>query len=217
MRTTPPDSSFTPEVAVRWMSVRTIVTILWYIEGMITFKNTRTTAELEQILTLQQQNLPTVLSDEVQQSQGFLTVQHNLPLLQRIGGAHGHAVAVNRQRVVGYALVMLPAFRDEIAVLQPMFTRLGQLSYREQPVPDYRYLVMGQICVAYEYRGRGVFDGLYRQLKDSTAIAFDLIITEVATRNRRSWRAHERIGFQTLETYTADTGEQWAVLLWDFR
>ena len=184
---------------------------------MVTFKNTRTTAELAQILSLQARNLSQVLSSDEQTDQGFVTVQHDLPLLATMAEQYGHVVARDDHRVIGYALVMLPEFKDRIAMLRPMFERLRELTYQGRPVPGYRYFVMGQVCIDAAYRGKGVFSGLYHQLKASMSSAFDLVITEVATRNPRSLRAHRKVGFQTLETYVADTGEAWNVLLWDLR
>lgn len=185
--------------------------------SMIAFKNTKATSELVEILNLQAQNLSSALSDEVQKSQGFVTVQHDLPLLQDMAEKHGHAVAVDNHQVVGYALVMLSSFRDRIAILQPMFDRLAHLTYQGRSLPTYDYFVMGQVCIAEGYRGKGVFGGLYEQLKISMAPFFDVVITEVATRNQRSLRAHQKIGFKTLEAYTTDTGDGWNVLLWDLR
>ena len=183
---------------------------------MAIFKNTRATEELKQIIALQRQNLPGALSAEDQRTQGFLTVQHNIDLLQRMAQHYGHAVAMSDERVVGYALVMLPEFGDEIDILRPMFVRLDQLTYQGQTVSDYRFFIMGQICVAYGYRGKGVFAGLYQQLRASLSTTFDIVVTEVSTRNLRSLRAHEKVGFRTLETYTAGSGETWSVLLWDW-
>jgi hypothetical protein len=45
---------------------------------------------------------------------------------------------------------------------------------------------------------------------------FDFTVTEVAARNRRSLRAHARVGFQTLHVYPdATTGEEWDVIALD--
>ena len=183
---------------------------------MIVFQNTKDEAALAQILSLQSQNLASTLSAEEQQREGFVTVQHDLPLLREMAEAYGHAVAVDGPRVVGYALVMLPQFKDKIPVLQPMLERLECLSYREKPIATYSYFVMGQICVAYDYRGRGLFPGLYQQLKSSMSSSFEAVITEVAVRNNRSLRAHKKIGFQSLETRIDHPGDPWEIVLWDF-
>ncbi len=146
-----------------------------------------------------------------------MTVEHDLPLLRRMAKPYGHAVAMNGEQLVGYALVMLPTLRDDIEVLRPMFARLNHLTYQGQKVSSYPFFVMGQVCIAYDYRGKGVLAELYEQLRRSAVGSFDLIVTEVASRNRRSLRAHQKVGFQSIETYRIDAGEEWNVLLWDIR
>jgi RimJ/RimL family protein N-acetyltransferase len=76
---------------------------------------------------------------------------------------------------------------------------------------------MGQVCVAEGYRGRGVFDGMYQKMKEVCRADYDFVITEIAERNTRSIRAHERVGFEILHTFSdAVAGEDWRVVVWDF-
>jgi RimJ/RimL family protein N-acetyltransferase len=66
------------------------------------------------------------------------------------------------------------------------------------------------------HRGSGVFDALYAEHRAQYADRYDLLVTEVATRNTRSMRAHERVGFRTLHTYR-DATDEWALIAWDWR
>jgi RimJ/RimL family protein N-acetyltransferase len=61
-----------------------------------------------------------------------------------------------------------------------------------------------------------LFDRLYQTHKEVYKPRFDILATEIATRNKRSRRAHERIGFQTVNVYR-DTLDEWAVVVWDWR
>jgi hypothetical protein len=79
-----------------------------------------------------------------------------------------------------------------------------------------KYYVMGQICVAENYRGQGVFDGLYQKHREKYSSQFDLLITEVSKRNTRSMKAHERVGFKTVHSFRDHTDE-WNIILWDWR
>ena len=123
-------------------------------------------SDLQQILVLQAQNTISSLTDNERRSQGFVTVEHDLPLLRRMAKPYGHAVAMNGEQLVGYALVMLPTLRDDIEVLRPMFARLNHLTYQGQKVSSYPFFVMGQVCIAYDYRGKGVSIG--RALRAAT-------------------------------------------------
>lgn len=143
---------------------------------------------------------------------GFVTVQHTLDILRAM-----HALApsvIGRDSsgaVIAYAITMPRETRALIPILEPMFQRLEQLLPPSTP-----FYVMGQIAVAPSHRGSGVFDALYAEHRTQYRDRFALLITEVATRNTRSMRAHERVGFRTLETYR-DATDEWALITWDWQ
>lgn len=171
--------------------------------------------ELEQILVVQESNQPHNISAEQLASDGFVTVRHNLSLLRSMNESAPQVIAKDGSKVVGYALVMLQSFQDLIPVLKPMFVTLNTISYRQRPIPSYSYYVMGQVCVAEGYRGKGIFDGMYHKHRELYAGKFDLCITEIASRNPRSLRAHQRVGFKTIHTFT-DVTDTWDIVAWDW-
>ena len=181
----------------------------------LTFAVVSTPAEVRQILDLQAQNLPLSLSAETMASQGFVTVRHDPAMLQRMNEAAPAVIAKADDQVVGYALVMPREFAPQVPVLLPMFEMLDRLSWNNQRLRDNaRWCVMGQICVAAGYRGVGIFDGLYMKMKAEYGSRYDFTVTEVAERNTRSMRAHERVGFQTLHKYPDETtGDVWRVIV----
>ena len=176
----------------------------------ILYKRASTLDELEQIRTLQLQNSSQNISSEEKLQEGFVTVQHSVALLEQMNYACAHMIAKDNDIVVGFALVMLSSFRNEIEVLIPMFERIDEL------VPkDKTYVVMGQICVDKNYRKQGVFKGLYHFYKEELYNEFDFLITEVAVINLRSMQAHEAVGFKIIDTYHED-GIEWNIILWDW-
>jgi hypothetical protein len=60
---------------------------------------------------------------------------------------------------------------------------------------------------------KGVFHALYRGHRERNGKRFDLLVTEVATRNLRSMRAHARVGFEVLHR-CRDEIDDWAILGW---
>ncbi len=184
----------------------------------IVYKAAENDQELRQILALQQINLPKNISQEESKDQGFVTVEHNFPLLSSMNQSAPQIIASAEGKVVGYALVMLESFSTKIPVLIPMFKMLSTLSYQGKSFEEYRFYVMGQVCVDKGYRGRGLFDGMYQEQRRQLSGEYDFVVTEVATRNTRSMRAHERVGFETIHIYTdADHGEEWAIILWNWQ
>ncbi|MEL6721505.1 MAG: GNAT family N-acetyltransferase [Bacteroidota bacterium] len=183
---------------------------------MLSFTTASTTQDLQQILALQQVNLSKNISKEESRAQGFLTVEHDFDILKAMNDACPHVIAKVEDQVVGYTLVMLEQFKDRIPILVPMFEKVNQLEWKNRVVGNLQYFIMGQVCIAKDWRGQGIFSGLYQHMKLALADRFDCIITEVATRNTRSMRAHEKVGFEVLEIYDGET-EEWAIVGWDWR
>lgn len=174
--------------------------------------------DVRAIHDLQAANVASALTPEVVASQGFVTVRHEISVLQRMNEAAPAIVAKDGSQVVGYALVMPREFAVDVAILRPLFETLDTLSWKGRSLrDDPRWFVMGQICIAEGYRGVGIFDELYRALGETYRDRYDFTITEVAARNPRSLRAHARVGFQTLHVYAdATTGEDWHVIALDW-
>lgn len=167
--------------------------------------------DLEGILALQAE-LRTPTTD------GFVTVRHTLDILHAMHALAPSVVARDTEgRVVGYAIVMLREARALVPVLEPMFGRIEQLPPTAlSRATDPRWYVMGQVAVAPAHRGQGLFDALYAEHRARYQDRFDAVVTEVATRNPRSLRAHERVGFRTILRYRDDT-DDWALIAWDWR
>jgi hypothetical protein len=186
--------------------------------GLIEFTAVSNADEVRQILDLQAANLAAVLTPDAIANQGFVTVRHDLDVLERMNATAPGILAKDGDQVVGYALVMPRAFASEVPILEPLFQLLEALPWKGVLLRDLtRWFVMGQICIAEGYRGRGIFDGLYHTMAAVYRDRYDFTVTEVAARNTRSLRAHARAGFQTLQVYPdATTGERWHVIALDF-
>lgn len=175
----------------------------------------REASELQQILELQLQNHVFTVSAEQARSQGFVTARHTLDSLTQMHALAPSIVARAEHGLAGYALVMPLEAEAYVPVLKPMFDLFGSLSFRGRPLAATRFYVMGQVCVAEAHRGRGVFDALYRGHARHYAERFELVVTEIATRNARSLRAHERVGFEPVHQYR-DEVDEWLIAAWDF-
>lgn len=162
-----------------------------------------TERELEQILALQRRNL-------VAGPDGFVTVRHTLDVLKAMHAQLRSLVARDDAGdVVGYALSMVREARVMLPILEPMFARLDALP----ALKGRRWYVMGQVCVDEAWRGLSVFDALYAGHRSHHATAHDALVTEIATRNGRSLRAHARVGFVEIDRYRDETDE-WSVVGW---
>lgn len=184
--------------------------------NQVRFTTINNDEDIQQVLALQRANLSTQVSLEVAASQGFVTVQHDFDLLKKMNEAIPQVIAKEGDQVVGYALVMLPSFQDLIPVLKPMFLLFDSIEYFGKKITGYQYYVMGQICVAESHRGAGIFDGMYQKHRELYQGKFDFIVTEIATRNIRSLRAHQRVGFEAVHSFQDET-DYWEIVVWDWK
>lgn len=173
---------------------------------MIEFTTATNQTDLLQILELQRQNLPEKLSETDKKEQGFVTVRHDLEILQKMNDMHPHIIARNDREIIGYALSMSKYFRNDIPILIPMFDEIDTTSKGAKP-----YILMGQVCINKNFRGKGVFRGLYTKMKEEFTGVYHSIITEVDEKNTRSMNTHKAIGFKTLKTYKSNN-HNWEII-----
>ena len=174
------------------------------------------TEELQQILDLQKQNLPQNISKEELQLQGFVTFQHDLKILQEFHHLAPSVIVKDDEKVIAYALTVVNEARNIFPPMESMFRLLETLQWEDKPFCDYRYYEIGQVCVAKEHRGKGVFEMLYQQHKKSYSNKYDLLVTEISTMNHRSLKAHKKVGFETI-IIEKDEMDEWALVVWDWR
>lgn len=176
----------------------------------------RSTHELEQILVLQQQNLKQYISPEEKQAQGFLTMQFNLSMLEKLHALAPSVIIKHNNEVVAYAITLTIEGRAAYPDLEPLFKSFDNLHFQGKPLYDYLFYVMGQICVAKEHRAKGLFDMLYNKHKEVYSPQYDFLVTDISTNNFRSLQAHKRVGFQTIASFT-DALDTWDIVLWDWK
>jgi len=184
---------------------------------MITIKASSTDTELQGILKLQQQNLSSSLSAVEKENQGFVTVVHTLDDLQKMHTYEPNLIAEADGKVIAYILAMTANSKDNLPILLPMFESFNHIEYLGKPIAAYNYLVVGQVCVAKNYRGAGLFDKCYLAYKKYFELKYDFAITEVASINLRSMAAHLRIGFKEIYKTKDPNGLAWSVVLWDWK
>lgn len=183
---------------------------------MIQYTASTKEEELQGILQLQQQNLTTALTAEEKQSQGFVTVVHSFADLQRLNNIKKHIIAKDGEKVIAYLLAMTVQSKEDIPVLQPMFDLFREIPFTGKTVADYRYLVVGQVCIDKAYRGQGIFDDCYAFYKETYKNKYDFAITEIAATNHRSLAAHKRIGFQEVHRSANPGDTEWVIVLWNW-
>ena len=181
------------------------------------YTTSQTDQDLIEILALQKKNLAQALSPEEISQQGFVTVHHSLEGLQKMNSYEQSVIAKENDMVVAYLLAMTPQSKYDIPILAPMFEVFNQVIYKGKKISEFHYLVVGQVCVAKEFRGKGILDECYGEYKKRFDKKYEFAITEIAQNNVRSMKAHERIGFKTIHQYRESNATHWNIVLWDWR
>jgi predicted GNAT superfamily acetyltransferase len=182
---------------------------------MIAYTSAGSSEDLLGILNLQKANLPETLSRDQIESQGFVTVTHSYEQLKRLNDIEKHTIAKDEQKVVAYLLAMTEQSKHDIPILIPMFEMFNSILYANKLISAYKYMVVGQVCIDKDYRGQGILENCYDSYRKQFMDRYDFAITEIASTNLRSLRAHNRIGFEEISRYTADNIE-WCIVLWNW-
>jgi len=182
----------------------------------LTYTTAASDKDLIGIMALQQQNLASHLAPDEINSQGFVTVVHSLQELQQMNAIEPHIICKDGDTVVAYLLAMTSRSQHDIPVLVPMFEMFKQMDYSGKPIADHQYIVVGQVCIDKAYRGKGILDNCYACYKNSFQSGYEFAITEIATRNQRSVKAHQRIGFKELYRYMSPDNEEWSIVVWQW-
>jgi len=175
-----------------------------------------TADELLQIHKLNQQNLKQNLDEETRDQEGFVTWLYSIELLKKMHQLSPSVIVKDGGKVAAYALTTLKESRVFHADLETMFRNLETVRYKGKLLSSYRFYCMGQICVAKEYRSKGIVGMLYQKHKEVYSEHYDFLLTEISTNNVRSIKAHEKTGFQTIYTYS-DAMDEWNVVVWDWK
>lgn len=183
---------------------------------MICVTTIKSDEEIYEVIALQKINLPQSLSQEQMGLQGFVTVVHSFTTLKKMNDTEASIIAKDDDKVIGYLLAMTNASRNDIPILIPMFEAFDDVVYHGKKIAAFHYIVVGQVCVAEGYRGIGILDNCYDAYKEHFKNKYDFAITEINKNNKRSIRAHARIGFESVHSYKDATGNEWDIVIWDW-
>lgn len=175
-----------------------------------------TNAELHQIEALNAENLKPGLTPAETSAQGFLMWRYDFNLLQQLHSYAPSVICKSGMDLAGYALTTPRESAVVHRELSLMLDKINDLPYEGKPLREHSYYVMGQLCVAKPYRGRGVVEMMYGLHRNLYSSQYDMMVLTISTENTRSVRVHERIGFKDIHVFSDHFGA-WKVCVWDWR
>jgi GNAT superfamily N-acetyltransferase len=172
-------------------------------------------SEIIGIRDLQALNLKQNITAEEAVDQGFLTASYSIEYLQDMNAASPAIIAKDGDNVVGYALVATKDVRNGHDLIEGLFDAIDKSEYNGELLRDVNYVVVGQLCVAKEYRGQDLVQKLYGHFRQCLSKEFTYLVTDIAKVNARSLKAHKKRGFQVINKLMYD-GFEWDIVLWDW-
>ncbi|GGA95666.1 GNAT family N-acetyltransferase [Puia dinghuensis] len=171
--------------------------------------------EIAQIAALSNANLSANISAETKAKEGFVSWVYTPEILRTLHVIAPSVIVMDGDTLAGYALTLTPESLETYPNAIPTFNHASTLPYKGRLLGEQRFYLMGQICVAEGYRGKGLVQILYQGHRQFYSKTYDLLITEISPANPRSMKAHEKVGFQTIDTHHDEAGI-WHVVLWDW-
>jgi GNAT superfamily N-acetyltransferase len=167
--------------------------------------------DFDAILSIQRQNLFGNLADG-ERAQGFLSVEYRADQLEEINRGLGIFVALDADRVLGYAIAETPQFAQQVPLLAHMIGRFPALAFDGRPLPALRNLIYGPVCVDRAARGRGILGGLLGEMSRTLADRYDAGIAFISQVNPHSYHAHvDKLGMRVIDEFDFDTRRFWTV------
>lgn len=172
--------------------------------------------EIDELLSLQRENLVQNISETTASSQGFLTFQYSEKSIEEMMRDMPQPVTRSTNEMVGYALATSSQVGGRMELLMPLLNLVQSLEFNDKLLAEQKFYILGQVCVKEGWRGAGVFDALYKKHRELFENAYDCVVTEIAVANERSQAAHARVGFQTIHQYF-ENNRHWNVVAWNWK
>ncbi|KAJ3028517.1 UNVERIFIED_CONTAM: hypothetical protein HDU68_001513 [Siphonaria sp. JEL0065] len=165
-----------------------------------------TDAHVVQIKQLQMENLRRLLPLEVQEREGFVTAEYSIDYLRNIHSKTPAVVALAQvngvQQVVGYVLAATKQDSLEHDLLKDLVGTVdGRCKFEKKKLKDLNYIVVGQLCVAKDFRGQRLASKMYEAFaQEYKSRGFECAMTDVAADNEKSLKTHKKSGWVVVDS-----------------
>jgi hypothetical protein len=161
--------------------------------------------DFAQMVDLQNRNLISVLEPH-QLTEGFLATAFTADQFQVMDKDVSVFVALENDVVCGYLCASPPEFNRPFPILGVMLAQCDSLFYQDKAIRDYRYCVVGPICIDAAYRGQAVFSQLANRFLEGVSSQYELIVTLISEKNSRSLRTAHKMGMEIIDRFEAAGG-----------
>ena len=141
------------------------------------------------IVRLQRANYIGNLSAE-ERREGFLSAEFSLEQVAAIASDLGIAIVTIDDELAGCLCAIRREFDHGSPVVAKMLASYDQASFESKPVSAFNSYIYGPVCIARQYRRRGLLHGLVNFQKEDLAGQFEIGVALVSHSNDHSMQAH---------------------------
>jgi predicted GNAT superfamily acetyltransferase len=142
-----------------------------------------------EIVRLQRENYIANLTAE-ERREGFLSAEFSLEQVAAIAGDLGIAIVTMDDDLAGCLCGIRREFDHRSPVVAKMLETSEHVWFQEQPLSAFNSYIYGPVCIARQYRRRGLLRGLYDFQKKDLAGQFEIGVALVSHSNPHSMQAH---------------------------
>lgn len=163
-----------------------------------------TAEDFPAILSLQQANLLQNLSPE-NRDDGFLSVEFTLEMLAEVEEDFGIVKASCGGELVGYFMAQSLSFNQRFRLLSEIISRFSSIAYQGRKLSEARSFISGPMCVAKNWRKRGITKAMFKLLMERASEKFEIGVTFVSKLNLRSMHVSQDVlGMQAVDELEFD-------------
>jgi hypothetical protein len=166
--------------------------------------------DFEKMVVLQDKYVISNLAPD-QRSDGYLSGKFSAEQFADFNRDLCAVVADDASRLAGYLCASSNEFNKQFGLSGKLVSQYPHINFNGRSLDKWNSFVSGPICVESDYRGQGIFPGLYDRLFTLVPEDYDVAVVLVSLSNPRSQRAHEKIGMISLDKFEFD-GRRFAVL-----
>lgn len=169
-----------------------------------------TIKDIPDIFKLQQKYHVNTISPE-DKPDGFVTTLFSEEQFKElIEKEDGITLAVDGERIVGYAMAASWEYWSAWPLFQHMIGDLPKTEYKGETMSVENSYQYGPIAVEKAYRGKGVFEALFDYSLASMAERYPYMLTFINQINPRSYAAHTRkAGCDVIKTFDFNNNHYW--------
>ena len=171
-------------------------------------------SDIDGVLALQELNLVTNLTVEEKKS-GFVTTPFSIKQLTYVINNEGLFIAKDNNKIIAYLFAESWDYFSQYPIFEYMISLFPKLEFQDFEVNSTSSFQYGPICIAQEYRGKGLIKSLFEFMRIHIVKKYPLSLTFINKINIPSLKAHiEKLKWTVIADFKFNNNEYY-ILAYD--